>query len=115
MERRWGSDLTVFVAPPTVAGAVPWWLLLLSSACLWCPRSSTASSRRARAPHANLLPVRELRIGLRVLVVTSYQRVVVQNPQPACVAEADRAEATVAPLRDLHGRGERFEEVQMKR
>ena len=29
MERRWGSDLTVFVAPPTVAGAVPWWLLLL--------------------------------------------------------------------------------------
>ena len=40
MERRWGSDLTVFVAPPTGAGAVPWWLLLLSSACLWCPRSS---------------------------------------------------------------------------
>ena len=35
MERRWGSDLTVFVAPPTVAGAVPWWLLLLSSAYLW--------------------------------------------------------------------------------
>ena len=24
----------------TVAGAVPWWLLLLSSACLRCPRSS---------------------------------------------------------------------------
>ena len=40
MERRWGSDLTVFVAPPTVGGAVPWWLLLLSSACLRCPRSS---------------------------------------------------------------------------
>ena len=56
MERRWGSHLTVFVAP----GAVPWWLLLLSSACLWCPRSSTASSRRARAPHANLPSVREL-------------------------------------------------------
>ena len=110
MERRWGSHLTVFVAP----GAVPWWLLLLSSACLWCPRSSTASSRRARAPHANLPSVRELRIGLRVLVVT-LQRVVVQNPQPACAAEADRAEATVAPLRDLHGRGERFEEVQMER
>ena len=73
MERRWGSELTVFVAPPTVAGAVPWWLLLLSSACLWCPRSSTPSSRRARAPHANLLPVRELRIGLRVLVVTSSE------------------------------------------
>ena len=73
MERRWGSDLRVFVAPPTVAGAVPWWLLFLSSACLWCPRSSTASSRRARAPHANLLPVRELRIGLRVLVVTSSE------------------------------------------
>ena len=31
------------------------------------------------------------------------------------LAEADRAEATVAPLRDLRGRGERFEEVQMKR
>ena len=43
------------------------------------------------------------------------QRVVVQKPQPACVAEADRAEATVAPLRDLHGRGERFEEVKMER
>ena len=114
MERRWGSNLTVFVAPPTVAGAVPWWLLFLSSACLWCPRSSTASSRRARAPHANLPSVRELRIGLRVLVVT-LQRVVVQNPQPACTAEADRAEATVAPLRDLHGRGERFEEVKMER
>ena len=73
MERRWGSNLTVFVAPPTVAGAVPWWLLFLSSACLWCPRSSTASSRRARAPHANLPSVRELRIGLRVLVVTSSE------------------------------------------
>ena len=34
MERRWGSDLTMFVAPPTVAGAVPWWLLLLSSLSL---------------------------------------------------------------------------------
>ena len=43
------------------------------------------------------------------------QRVVVQNPQPACAAEADRAEATVALLRDLHGRGERVEEVQMER
>ena len=43
------------------------------SACLWCPRSSTASSRRARAPHANLPSVRELRIGLRVLVVTSSE------------------------------------------
>ena len=52
---------------------MPWWLLLLSSACLWCPRSSTASSRRARAPHANLPSVRELRIGLRVLVVTSSE------------------------------------------
>ena len=47
-------------------------------------------SRRARAPHANLPSVRELRIGLRVLVVTSYQRVVVQNPQPACVAVLPR-------------------------
>ena len=73
MERRWGSNLTVFVAPPTVAGAVPWWLLFLSSACLWCPRSSTASSRRARAPHANLPSVRELRIGLRAFVVTSSE------------------------------------------
>ena len=47
--------------------------VFLSSACLWCPRSSTASSRRARAPHANLPSVRELRIGLRVLVVTSSE------------------------------------------
>ena len=30
-------------------------------------------SRRARAPHANLPSVRELRIGLRVLVVTSSE------------------------------------------
>ena len=43
------------------------------------------------------------------------QRVLVQNPQPACAAEPDRAEATVAPLRDLHGGGERVEEVQMVR
>ena len=43
------------------------------------------------------------------------QRDVVQNPQPACAAEADRAEATVAPPRDLHGRGEHFEEVKMER
>ena len=39
----------------------------------------------------------------------------VPKVQPACAAEADRAEATVAPLRDLHGRGERFEEVKMER
>ena len=33
----------------------------------------------------------------------------VPKVQPACAAEADRAEATVAPPRDLHGRGERVE------
>ena len=48
------------------------WLLLSSSACLWRPRSSHGvASRRARAPHANLLPLPELCIRLRVLVVTS--------------------------------------------
>ena len=63
----------MFVAPPTVE-LQPRWLLLLSSACLWRPRSSHGvASRRARAPHANLPSLRELRIGLRVLVVTSSE------------------------------------------
>ena len=140
MERRWGSDLTVFVAPPTVAGAVPWWLLLLSSACLWCPRSSTASSRRARAPHANLPSVRELRIGLRVLVVTSSEslskihsrpvllRRTVLKPQlllfVTCMGEANALRKSrwkgelllvKAQLRVFHGTvaGERSDEVQL--
>ena len=75
MERRWGSDLTVFVAPPT-------------------------DSSWSRAVVAALV---EQRLSL------------VPKVQPACAAEADRAEATVAPLRDLHGGGERFEEVKMER
>ena len=64
MERRWGSDLTVFVAPPT-------------------------DSSWSRAVVAALV---EQRLSL------------VPKVQPACAAEADRAEATVAPPRDLHGR-----------
>ena len=42
---------------------------------------------------------RELRVRLRVLVVTST-RVVVHGPRPACAAEADRVEGAVALPRD---------------
>ena len=75
MERRWGSDLTVFVAPPT--------------------DSSWSRAVVAALVEQRLSPVPKV--------------------QPACAAEADRAEPTDAPLRDLHGRGERVEEVQMVR
>ena len=79
MERRWGSDLTVSVAPPTVAWSRAVVAALVEQRLSLVPEvQHGVESRRARAPHANLPSVRELRIGLRVLVVTSYQRVVVQ-------------------------------------
>ena len=115
MERRWGSDLTVFVAPPTdsswsravVAALVEQRLTLVPEVQHGVEstgaRTACNPAARSRASHWAASACRHL------------QRVVVQNPQPACAAEADRAEATVAPLRDLHGRGERFEEVKMER
>ena len=115
MERRWGSDLTVFVAPPTdsswsravVAALVEQRLSLVPKVQHGVEstgaRTACKPAVRSRASHWAASVCRHL------------QRVVVQNPQPACAAEADRAEATVALLRDLHGRGERVEEVQMER
>ena len=44
---------------------------------------------------------RELRVRLRVLVVTAT-RVVVHDPRPACAADADRVEGAVALPRDRH-------------
>ena len=75
MERRWGSDLTVFVAPPTdsswsravVAALVEQRLSLVPKV------QHGVESTGARTAHANLPSVRELRIGLRVLVVTSSE------------------------------------------
>ena len=55
---------------------------------------------------------RELRVRLRVLVVTAT-RVVVHDPRPACAADADRVEGAVALPRDRHGRAERGEVVQL--
>ena len=114
MERRWGSDLTVSVAPPTVAWSRAVVAALVEQRLSLVPevqhgvestgaRTACKPAVRSRASHWAASACRHL------------QRVVVQNPQPACAAEADRAEATVAPLRDLHGRGERFEEVKMER
>ena len=60
---------------------------------------------------ATQLP-RELRVRLRVLVVTS-KRVVVHEPRPACAANLDRVVGAVAPARDLHGRCERRGVVQL--
>ena len=116
MERRWGSDLTVFVAPPTVAGAVPSAVVaaLVEQRLSLVPKVQhgveSTGARTACKP-----AVRSRDSHWAASVCRHLQRVVVQNPQPACAAEADRAEATVAPLRDLHGTGERFEEVKMER
>jgi hypothetical protein len=52
----------------------PWRLFLLSSATLWRSRSiHGVKSRRGRAWHAHLPSLRELRVRLRVLVVTSSE------------------------------------------
>ena len=53
----------------------PWRLFLLSSASLCGARgpSTASSSRRARMWHAHLPSLRELRVRLRVLVVTSSE------------------------------------------
>ena len=74
MERRWGSDLTVFVAPPTdsswsravVAALVEQRLSLVPKVQHGV---ESTGARTACKPS-----VRELRIGLRVLVVTPASR-----------------------------------------
>ena len=114
MKRRWGSDLTVSVAPPTVAWSRAVVAALVEQRLTLVPevqhgvestgaRTACKPAVRSRASHWAASACRHL------------QRVVVQNPQLACAAEADRAEATAAPLPNLNGRGERFEEVQMER
>ena len=118
IERRWGSDR---VAPPTVAGwcvrwymqiFVPWRLFLLSSASLCGARGpSTASSRRARMPCAPAVPSRSPRSAASAC--RHLQRVVVHGRAESL--STDSAESTVAPLRDLYGRGKRIEEVQIAR
>ena len=35
------------------------------------------------------------------------------DPPPACATEADRVEGAGPPIRDLHGRGERCDKVQL--
>ena len=91
MERRWGSDLTVFVAPPTVAGAVPWWLLLLPKVQHGVEstgaRTACKPAVRSRASHWAASACRHL------------QRVVVHGRAESL--STDSAESTVAPLRDL--------------
>ena len=114
MERRWGSDLNrarcaadSSWSRAVVAALVEQRLSLVPKVQHGVEstgaRTACKPAVRSRASHWAASACRHL------------QRVVVQNPQPACAAEADRAEATVAPLRDLHGGGERFEEVKMER
>ena len=73
MERRWGSDLTVFVAPPTVARAVCRVVAALIEQRLSLVPKVQHGVESTGARTACKPAVRELRIGLRVLVVTSSE------------------------------------------
>ena len=121
IERKWGFRSCSAADNTTVAGwcvrwymhiVEPWRLFLLSSASLCGARGpSTASSRRARMACAPAVPSRAPRSAASAC--RHLQRVVVHGRAESL--STDSAEGTVAPLRDLYGRGERIEEVQIAR
>ena len=91
----------------------PWRLFLLSSATLWRSRSihGVVESTGAHVACAPAVPSRAPRSAASAC--RHLQRVVVHGPAESL--STDKAEGTVAPLRDLYGRGERIEEVQIAR
>ena len=91
----------------------PWRLFLLSSATLWRSRSihGVVESTGAHVACAPAVPSRAPRSAASAC--RHLQRVVVHGRAESL--STDSAESTVAPLRDLYGRGERIEEVQIAR
>ena len=91
----------------------PWRLFLLSSATLWRSRSihGVVESTGAHVACAPAIPSRAPRSAASAC--RHLQRVVVHGRAESL--STDSAEGTVAPLRDLYGRGEHIEEVQIAR